>query len=89
MQAVTRVNAEQASKSAMRKPTRSRIRGRLPSMGKRAIPAPIDSAGVVATACIQEEDRCNTGNPIARSDITINRTPARDRPDALGWRRGS
>jgi hypothetical protein len=38
MQAVTRVNAEQASKSAMRKPTRSRIRGRLPSMGKRAIP---------------------------------------------------
>src|SRR5208283_572742 len=30
----------------------------------------------------------NTGNPIAWSGM-INRTPVRDRPGALGWRRGS
>jgi hypothetical protein len=57
-------------------------------LGKRAKDAPNDSAGVVATACVQEEDWCNTGNPITRSDTTIDRTPARDRPGMTGWRRG-
>jgi hypothetical protein len=46
------------------------FRGRLLSLGKRAMRAPRDSAGVVTMACIEEEDRCNTGRllrwPIAR-----------------------
>ena len=77
MQAVTRVNAEQASKRVMRKPTRSRIRGRLPFLGKRAKRAPKDSAGVLARACIQEEDRCNTGSPIVWSG-RFDQTDARE-----------
>ncbi len=37
------------------------FRGRQPSLGKRAMSAPRDSAGVVTMACIEEEDWCNTG----------------------------
>lgn len=36
-------------------------------MGKRAKRAPKGSAGVLAIACIQEEDCCNTGSPIVWS----------------------
>ena len=35
-----------------------------------------------------EENARNTGSPIAWFGIT-NRKPVRDRPGALGWRRGS
>ena len=35
-----------------------------------------------------KESARNTGNPNAWSGM-INRTPVRDRPGALGWRRGS
>lgn len=45
-------------------------RGRPPSLGKRAMRAPRDSAGVVTMACIEGEGWCNTGRlprwPIAR-----------------------
>ncbi len=53
MQAVTRVNAEQASKRLMREPTRLEIgegRCRWNSTSEQAF---IDPAGVMATACMQ------------------------------------
>src|ERR1700730_780186 len=37
---------------------------------------------------VHKESARNTGSPKAWSGMT-NRTPARDRPGALGWRRGS
>src|ERR1700736_1858920 len=37
---------------------------------------------------VDKESVRNTGSPMAWSAMT-NRTPARDRPGALGWRRGS
>src|SRR6266478_3864843 len=37
---------------------------------------------------VHKESAGNTGSPAAWSGM-INRTPARDRPGALGWRRGS
>src|SRR5262249_16038237 len=52
VQAVTRVNAEQASKRTMRRPTRQPFRGRLIRLGmneRRSTPS--RCAGVVATAC--------------------------------------
>lgn len=84
MQAVTRVNAEQASKRVMRKPTRL-INGEGCHRGgsEREI-APCDSAGVMATACMKEEDRCNTGSPMAWTSVMSNRTPAREGLGAMG-----
>ncbi len=40
------------------------FRGRQPASGKRATRAPGVSAGVLATACVQEGDRGNTGSPV-------------------------
>ncbi len=57
------MNAEQASKWTTQKPTSFALLGRLPLLGKRAKQAPSSSAGVVAMACVQEEDRSNTGKP--------------------------
>ena len=53
MQAGTRVNAEQASKRIMRKPTRLVFWGRPSSLDRIAI-ASNGSAGVVASACMEE-----------------------------------
>jgi hypothetical protein len=62
MQAVTRVNAEQASKILMRKPTFG-TEGRLPSLDVMTSEEPAsDSAGVVATACMHTETWRNTGS---------------------------
>jgi hypothetical protein len=55
------MNVEQASKITMRKPTRRKSGEDRSPLGKRAIKAPEDSAGVMTMACIEEEDRCNTG----------------------------
>jgi hypothetical protein len=44
-------------------PTESR--GRLQRLGKRAKRAPDGSAGIMAMACVEEEDSSNTGNPVA------------------------
>ncbi len=66
MQAGTRVNVEQASKRAMRKPTRLRFgEGRRPPDPMSDIRLE-DSAGVVTSACMQEEVVWNTGNPYGR-----------------------
>ena len=63
MQAETRVNVEQASKRAMRKPTHLRFgEGRCPS-GETSDRRRMDSAGVVTSACMQEEVVRNTGSP--------------------------
>ena len=62
VQAVTRVNAEQASKRTMRRLTRISNRGRLIRLGKRADEAPSRRAGVVATACTQGK-RTQHGKP--------------------------
>src|ERR1700752_3245071 len=54
VQAVTQVNAEQASKRTMRRPTRQPYRGRLTRRGAyERSSAPSRCAGVVATACPQ------------------------------------
>ena len=87
MRARTRVNAEQASKSMMRRLTRRCIWGRLPATGKRATQAPVVSAGVLALARMEEEGNSNTGSP-AGGVHAPNRNPARDRPGRAGWRRG-
>ncbi len=63
MRAATRVNAGQASKRVMRKPTRRHPRGRLTLAGKRATRAPAGSAGVVAAARMEEGGGSNTGSP--------------------------
>src|SRR6516165_6127343 len=89
VQAVTRVNAEQASKRTTRRPTRQPFRGRLTRLGlneRRSTPS--RCAGVVATACTQGK-RTQHGKPHGVVRATTNWKPARDRPGALGWRRGS
>ena len=87
VQAATRVNAEQASKMSMRRPTRHPFRGRLPRLGKMseeyAQPLHRGSGG----SMYNKESVRNTGSPEAWSAMS-NRTPVRDRPGALGWRRG-
>ena len=63
VQAVTRVNAEQASKRAMRRPTRQPFRGRLIRMGEgERSSTPSRCAGVVAAACTQGK-RTQHGKP--------------------------
>ena len=68
------MNVKQASKITMRKPTRRKSgEGRGP-LGKRAMRAPEDSAGVMTMACIEKEDRCNTGQ--------VTEAVRADQPDA-------
>ena len=70
VQAVTRVNAEQASKRTMRRPTRRPFRGRLIRLGEvERSSTPSRCAGVVATACTQGK-RTQHGRPqgVVRDD---------------------
>lgn len=53
MQAVTRVNAEQASKKVTREPTHLNFGEGRRRWRRRASQAPSGPAGVIATACIQ------------------------------------
>src|SRR6516165_4621131 len=84
VQAATRVNAEQASKRTMCRPTRQPFRGRLIRLGEMSE----DDAQPRGGSTYMKESVRNTGSPTAWSGMT-NRTPARDRPGAAGWRRGS
>ena len=79
MQAVTRVNAEQASKRTMRRLTRICNRGKLIRLGKRADEAPSCCAGVLAMACTQGKARQH-GKP---HDVVSD-----DQPDAREGRSG-
>jgi hypothetical protein len=78
VQAVTRVNAEQASKRTMRGPTRSSFRGRLTWLGSKSrSDDPKRRAGVLATACTQGK-RTQHGKP--------HGVVSDDQPDAReGW----
>src|ERR1700686_2878263 len=82
VQAVTRVNAEQASKRTMRRPTRQPFRGRLIRLGgnERSSP-PSRCAGVVATACTQGK-RTQHGRPqgVVRDDQPEAREGQAGRP---------
>ena len=63
VQAVTRVNAEQASKRTMRRPTRLPYRGRLIRLGEVSKSNTLSRcAGVLATACTQGK-RTKHGKP--------------------------
>ena len=53
----------------------TKARGKLLRVGKRAKYAPSRSAGVVATACMKEEDRRNTGSPVAWSSARPTGNP--------------
>ena len=66
MQAETRVNVEQASKSTTRKPTRLRYGERRRPLDQTSDRRLTDSAGVVTSACMQEEVVWNTGSPCGR-----------------------
>jgi hypothetical protein len=83
VQAATRVNAEQTSKRTMCRPTRQPYRGRLIRLGldeRRIHPA---AAPGQWRQHVHKESARNTGSPKAWSGMT-NRTPARDRPGAVG-----
>src|SRR5580704_10703100 len=88
VQAVTRVNAEQASKRTMRRPTRLPYRGRLIRLGEVSIARRSAAAPGYWRQHVHKESARNTGSPKAWAAMP-NRTPARDRLGALGWRRGS
>src|SRR3984957_12218543 len=76
------------SKRTMCRPTRPQFRGRLTRLGEMSEDdAPVAAPGYWRQHVHKESVR-NTGSPKARSAMT-NRTPARDRSAALGWRRGS
>src|SRR5271165_868537 len=83
VQAATQVNAVQTSKRTMCGPTWPSYRGRLVRLGDRAKTTPIRRTGVVAAACTQGK-RTQHGKPHCVAGETANRTPARDRPGALG-----
>ena len=74
------MNAEQASKRTMRRPTGTPFLGRLKRLGKRAKNAPSRCAGVVAMACTQGR-RAQHGKP----DSVVGRG---DQPEAGDGQRG-
>ena len=73
VQAVTRVNVEQASKTVMRMPTQSAAWGRLASVGKRAKRAPTGSAGVLTMACMERGRQEQHGKPRHVAERSANR----------------
>src|SRR6476661_11055978 len=72
----------------MRRPTRLPYRGRLIRLGEVSKARRSAAAPGYWRQHVHKESARNTGSPKAWSAMT-NRTPARDRPGALGWRRGS
>ena len=69
VQAATRVNAVQASKRTMCRPTRLPFRGRLTRLGGMSEGTPSRYTGVLAAACTQGNVR-NRGSPKAWSAMT-------------------
>ena len=47
------------------------------------------SAGVMVSACLEEEIGRKTGNPRRWRRMTANQTPVTDRLGRVGWRIGS
>jgi hypothetical protein len=88
VQAVTGVNAEQASKPLMQEPTRPDFgEGRSGGNGKSE-QGSIRPAGVLATAGKQSGSDATREVPAVIA-VWINGQLVRERPDRLGWRRGS
>ena len=83
-----RVNAAQASKRTMCRPTRLQFRGRLIRLGETSEDDAQFAAPGYWRQHVHKESARNTGSPKARSGMT-NQTPARERLGAVGWRRGS
>ena len=46
------------------------------------------SAGVMVSACLEEEIDRKTGNPMRWRRVTANQTPVTDRLGRVGWRIG-
>jgi len=88
VQAVTRVNAEQASKRTMRGPTRPPFSGKADMVGgaRAEVTIPTAAPGYWRQHVHKESER-NTGNPKVCSAMS-NRSPVREGSGALGWRRG-
>ncbi len=74
MQAETRVNAEQASKTDVAEADPSEFRGRPLPLGRIAT-APNGSVGVMASACMEEEIDRNTGSPSGERSCLSTGTP--------------
>jgi hypothetical protein len=85
------VNAEQAPKRSMCRPTRLQLRGRLIRLGEMseddAQSLHRGTGGSTYTRKAHATREAPERGQV-RND-RINRTPARERPGALGWRRGS
>jgi hypothetical protein len=87
VQAVTRVNAEQFSKRTLHRPTRKPYRGRLIQLGVLSDEVPQLLCRDSGDSMYTREARATREAPWRGTGIT-NRTPVRDRPGVLGWRRG-
>ena len=74
MQAETRVNTEQASKTDIAEADPSGFWGRPMPLGEIAT-ALNGSAGVVVSACMEEEIDWNTGSPSGERSWLSTRTP--------------
>src|SRR5712692_5058813 len=83
VQAVTRVNAEQASKRTMRRPTRLPFRGRLTRLGEMSDAVPQSLRRGSGDSMYIRKARATREAP-RRGQPMTNRRPARDRPGALG-----
>ena len=92
-QAVTRVNVEQASKGMTWEPTRlligeGRRRWGTEAHASRSDPNQRSHRGNDDGMRTHGEPR-QPREALAVRDVTLNRTPARDRPGRVGWRTGS
>jgi hypothetical protein len=88
MQAITRVNAEQTSKRAMREPTR-RTDGEGRRQSSPARHGSAGPAGVLAMACREGESTGNTGSPSGGTVAFPTGRPRGTGRAAEGWRTGS
>ena len=87
VRAATRVNAEQASKRTMCRPTRQHFRGRLIRLGEMSEDDAQSLHRGTGGSTYTRKAHATREAPRAWSGMT-NRTPARDRLGAMGWRRG-
>ena len=86
MQAVTQVNAEQASTRVMQEPTRLSFgegRRRCNNMSEQVH----RSCRGISDGMQATWSRGNTGNPNGDPQV-VNQQLVRDRPGRMGWRRG-
>jgi len=88
MQAVTKVNAEQASKRITQELTRRHFGESRMSNGRVRANEPIGPAGVLATACRHRGLDATRETPAVIAQGAINWQLVRARLGRLGWRRG-